>query len=407
VTAPPPVHRVSPSGRRLLVVGAGGNIGSHLVPHLGRMPGLAEIVLVDKGVYEPENLTTQAIEPHDVRRPKAVVQAERLRRINPVLAVRAVTQPVEDVPLGDLRADAVLACLDSRGARLHVNRAVRRLGVPWWIDAGVHAGGLLARVDVYAAGTDEPCMECAWDEGDYAGIDQAYPCAGGPANPPPTGAASSLGALAASLQAIELQRALDAAPNGSGSRQIVVDASSHRALLTALRRNPRCRVADHDPWPITPLGVPLDQIAVADLFAHVEGSAPDGDPGATISVAGRFFVRTLTCQRCRRVEAGLRLESRWHPVERPCRCSGAMVASGFDLTDRLERRSIQPGDAARSLASLGVRCGDVVTVTAGGHAHHLVASDPTRLPAAAMAPTRSAGQGDRPAGTHGGVNRRR
>src|SRR5439155_23871873 len=129
------------------------------------------------------------------------VQARRLRRINPALAVTEIFAAVENVALGLLRGAVLLACLDSRAARRSVNTAVWRLGMPW-IDAGVLADGLLARVNVYLPGPDQPCLECAWEERDYEALEQEYPCAGqGVA--PATNAPSALGALAASLQALE------------------------------------------------------------------------------------------------------------------------------------------------------------------------------------------------------------
>ena len=76
------------------------------------------------------------------------VQADVVRRIRPELVVDEYPQPVEDTPLGCLRADIILACVDSRGARQYVNEVARSLGVSW-IDAGVEAGGGLARVNVY------------------------------------------------------------------------------------------------------------------------------------------------------------------------------------------------------------------------------------------------------------------
>ena len=46
--------------RTLAVVGLG-NIGSHLAPSVARMPEVARVILVDKGVYDRTNLGTQAI----------------------------------------------------------------------------------------------------------------------------------------------------------------------------------------------------------------------------------------------------------------------------------------------------------------------------------------------------------
>ena len=40
----------------VIVVGCGGNIGSHLLTHLARMAIVDRIVLIDKDTYEERNL---------------------------------------------------------------------------------------------------------------------------------------------------------------------------------------------------------------------------------------------------------------------------------------------------------------------------------------------------------------
>lgn len=129
------MNTVQTQRARVTVVGAGGNIGSHLVTHLARMPAVSVVTLIDRDRYEPKNLASQDITIRDVGRPKARVQAERLMRIRPDLRVRAICDTVERVPIGLLRADVVLACLDSLVARQWVNQAAWRLGC-CWIDAG-------------------------------------------------------------------------------------------------------------------------------------------------------------------------------------------------------------------------------------------------------------------------------
>ena len=91
--------------KSITLVGAGGNIGSHLVPHLGRMPGIGRVTLVDRDIYEKRNLISQDILPGDVGSDKALVQAHRLSAINPNLHVIPVVGAVENMPLGSLRAD--------------------------------------------------------------------------------------------------------------------------------------------------------------------------------------------------------------------------------------------------------------------------------------------------------------
>ena len=142
------------SPRRLTVVGAGGAVGSHVVPLLARLPGVGRITLVDPDRYEARNLAGQDITPADVGHAKVEVQAQRLRARLPGAEVIALAERVEDVAPGWLRADVMLACVDSRRARQVVNERALALGMPW-IDAGLGVlpgGSLLARVAVYAPG---------------------------------------------------------------------------------------------------------------------------------------------------------------------------------------------------------------------------------------------------------------
>ncbi len=335
------------TGRSVTVIGAGGNIGSHLAPHLARMPGVARVTLVDRDAYEPKNLAGQDIERGDVNRPKALVQARRVRRINPALGVDAIAAAVEHVPLGRLGADVILACLDSRLARQYVIEAAWRPGAPW-IDAGVRADGLLARVNVYRPGEPEgACLECAWSDADYAAIEQAYPCQPGRATPAPTDAPSALGALAAAIQALECQKLLarDEGAMAAG-RQITLDARWQKHYVTSFRRNPRCRF-DHGTWQIETLPRGGAEFTLGQAVAL----------GGAVGIEGMRFAQRLTCTGCGRTRAGLRLLRPPLPVCPKCR--SAMTATGFDRLERLDGNLPQRA-LARSLASLGLRPGDVL-----------------------------------------------
>ena len=123
-----PARRPRRAGKHLVVLGAGGNIGSHLVPLLARLPGVTRLTLVDCDRYEEKNLQSQAITPSDVGQPKARVQARRARRINPKLEVVPIVDRLENVPLGCLRGDVILACLDSKESRRCANEIAWRLG---------------------------------------------------------------------------------------------------------------------------------------------------------------------------------------------------------------------------------------------------------------------------------------
>src|SRR6185503_20877711 len=72
---------------RVAVVGSGGNIGSHLVELLARMPEVGTLLLIDPDSYSKRNLPSQALLPEDVGRAKVAVQARRLARLRPSLEV--------------------------------------------------------------------------------------------------------------------------------------------------------------------------------------------------------------------------------------------------------------------------------------------------------------------------------
>jgi len=338
-------------GKHVAVIGAGGNIGSHLIPHLARLPRLGGLLLVDRDVYEAGNLSGQDITLADVGKPKAEVQARRARQINPLLRVSVEAADVEGVPRGRLRSDVILSCVDSRRARQATNEGAWRLGVPW-IDAGVLGDQMLARVSGYWPGDESPCLECAWSEQDYAQLEQEYPCNGGPREARPTGAPSSLGALAAALLAIECAKVLE----GDTSRtvfasQVTVDAAWHKLLVTSFRRNSACRF-DHRTWRIERFPMELEEATVADLLRL----------GASVRVEGHRFVRRLTCGNCGEQREALELERAPRRVMRRCpKCGAPSAAMGFDASERLEN-TLAPEWAPLSLGRVGLKAGDIIQI---------------------------------------------
>jgi adenylyltransferase/sulfurtransferase len=346
------------SSGHVVTVGAG-NIGSHFIEHLGRMPGVSRVTLVDPGRYEEKNVIGQRIDRDDVGRAKVDVQAERLRRIDPDLPVAAIPERVEDVPLGRLRGEVIVAGLDNRRSRQVVNEAARRLGVPW-IDAGVDAGGLLARINVYGAREDCTCFECGWDDRDYRGGDQVRPCDPEP-EAPPTNAPASLGALAASLEAIECEKILSGDATTLTGRQVLIDARYHRHYVTSFRRNAECRLADHGPWEIGTVALDPAEPTLAEAVESL--AAPNAREVTSLAVWGQRLVRGLTCPECAARLPLLRVAGGVRPAERVCpNCKEEMLASGFDTIDQLDLTVLSPSDGSMSLGDFGVREGDVLVL---------------------------------------------
>ncbi len=359
----------------VVLVGAG-NIGSHLIAHLGRAAGVAALTLIDPDRYEPRNLAGQAIDRRDVGRPKVTVQARRLGRINPSLRIWALCAAVEDVPLGALRADAIVACLDSRRARMVVNQSAWRLGVPW-IDAGVDGNGGLVRIQTFVPRGDGPCLECAWDAHDYGAVEQRYACDEAVrAVASPTGAPSSLGALAAALQAIELTKLLtgDRATALVG-RDLVVDTTHNKHFVTRFGRNRSCRMPDHEGWHIERILAPPSAISLGDLLALAD-RFPDRADGLVLRVAGQRLVLTIVCRHCGAPTRVFRLERRLRRRPACCAaCRRALSPSGFELFDEAPLTEGLGPMLRAPLSTLGVVENDVVSIVSPSADRHFQIGD--------------------------------
>jgi len=335
-----------PTGTHIVVAGAGGNTGSHLLPHLARMRQVARLTLADPDMYESPNVAVQNIDNNDIGQPKVVAQASKLRRINPNLEIAVLQERIEDVPRGLLSCDLIVSCLDSRAARQHVNEIAWRLNTPW-IDCGVLGSQNLVRVNGYVPSSDAPCIECPWGQDDYEHIEQEYVCGAERGTAYPTMASSALGALAASLMALEITKLLsgDLAQSVT-ARQVLLDAQNHTMRVTLGRRNRECRF-DHSAWMIEPWECDLDAATVGTALSNF----------GSLRVDGHSFVSELACPGCGHRERSLRLN---RPLARCIACNRRMVSVSFGSMDQLGFESA--GDfCSRTLAQIGLRDGDIVS----------------------------------------------
>ena len=339
----------------IVVAGAGGNTGSHLLPHLARLPRVTRLTLVDPDIYTAEDLRAQNVESPGVGLPKVVAQASRVRQINPSLDVTAIRGLIEDVPRGLLQCDLMVSAVDNRAARQRMNELAFRLKTPL-VDCGVLGSQNLARVNAYIPGQDAaPCLECLWGQDDYAQIEQEYLC-GVVGSAYPTMASSALGALAASLTALEIAKLLcgDLA-DSVASRQVLVDAQHHVMRVSDVRRNPACRF-DHRCWVIEPWNCRAGTTTVGAALNAIGG----------IAVEGHRFVQELVCPDCGLQMKTLRLN---RPLMRCPECGRRMVSTGFSSLDRLDP-SLAEGHRSLTLAQIGLCAGDIVS---NGVRHYRIA----------------------------------
>lgn len=146
----------------VLVVGAGA-LGNEIVKNLALL-GVGAIDIVDMDNVERSNLARCVFfrEDHEGR-PKAVVVAEASRMLNPDVVATPHLRSISTVGLGWIASfDLVIAGLDNREARLWVNQACRKLGIPW-IDGAIEGLQGLARVFL----GEGACYECTLGETDW------------------------------------------------------------------------------------------------------------------------------------------------------------------------------------------------------------------------------------------------
>ncbi len=343
------------------VVGLG-NIGSQLVALLARSGSFGSLTLVDPDVYDEGNRWTQNIRPAHVGMEKAEAQAIIAHTINPGMRVTPICAAVEDVPLGQLRADVIFSAPDTRRARQHVNRIAWRLGVGAWIDAGIDPSAHFVRVSLYAPRESEPCLECAWGPDDYAVAGDHFPCAEAVTEAAPrTNGPPALGALAAARAVLLCDQHLTEGPGHAGM-QLTLAVREHRLAVTRFRRNPACRF-DHGALPAGPPGtVPLT-MTLGEFDTWI-AATEQGGPWH-LSVDGCSFGTRVFCAGCGRTRDGLRLVRPSSGVALRCDCGARLGAAPLDTVSRIGRADLTRQPLALSLGDLGLQAADIITIASG------------------------------------------
>lgn len=158
----------------VMVVGAGA-IGNELIKNLSLL-GIGKLLIVDMDEIEHTNLTRSVLyRQQDVGRYKAEVAAERAMEMNPDVRAKAIVgNVIDDIGLGLFRRmNVVMAGLDNREARLGINQACYKVGVPW-VDGAIEVLNGFARVFIPGTGA---CYECTMTETDWMLINKRKSCA--------------------------------------------------------------------------------------------------------------------------------------------------------------------------------------------------------------------------------------
>jgi len=142
---------------KVAIVGAGG-LGTVSSLYLA-LAGVGCLRLIDQDTVEMQNLHRQILYTvDDLQYPKVEAAAKRLRKLNPLLQVEAISENVHAANVEKLLAgvDLVVDGLDNMLTRYLVNRACVKMQLPYVFGAAI---GMEGNLSVFAT-PETPCLEC-------------------------------------------------------------------------------------------------------------------------------------------------------------------------------------------------------------------------------------------------------
>ncbi|UCG89410.1 MAG: molybdopterin-synthase adenylyltransferase MoeB [Gemmatimonadota bacterium] len=233
--------QVGPTGQRrikaarVLLVGAGG-LGSPAAMYLAAA-GVGTLGLVDFDVVDLSNLQRQIIHgTGDVGRPKLESAAERLRDVNPFVAVEEFATRLDSSNATEIISgfDIVVDGSDNFPTRYLVNDACVLTGKPYVYGSVYRFEG---QASVFAA-TDGPCYRCLFREPPPPHLVPS--CSEG-------GVVGVLPGIVGSIQALEAIKLILEEGETLVGRLALIDALKLRFRELKLRRDPECSVCGEHP----------------------------------------------------------------------------------------------------------------------------------------------------------------
>ena len=150
---------------RVVIIGCGalGSVSANLLVRAG----VGEVLIVDRDFVELDNLQRQVLyDESDVGMPKAVVAAEKLRRVNSDIEIQHHVADVdyrniESLLMHPRKANAMVDGTDNFEIRFLINDAALKFGIPW-----VYGGCLGAAGQAMVVLPEETgCLKCLMPEG--------------------------------------------------------------------------------------------------------------------------------------------------------------------------------------------------------------------------------------------------
>jgi len=208
----------------IFIAGAGG-LGSPIAIYLA-VAGIGTLTIVDSDVVDLTNLNRQILHfDRDIGKKKTVSAEEKLREINPDIAVRAIDAHLGEANAGRLvgRADGIVDAMDNYPARYLLNRVALEKEIPLFHGA---IRGLYGQATTIIPG-ETPCLSCIFPK------------------PPPEEVFPVVGmtpGLIAMVQATEVLKFLLGTGNLLANRLFLWDGMQAQASEICVERNPCCTV---------------------------------------------------------------------------------------------------------------------------------------------------------------------
>lgn len=241
---------------RVLIVGAGG-LGSPASMYLAAA-GVGTLSVVDRDNVELSNLHRQLLYgTPDVGRRKTEVTAERLRAINPLVAVhihetRLTAQNAAALVAGH---DIVIDATDNFPTRYAINEACVRSRVPFIYGSVARFEG---QISIFAA-PDGPCYRCLFPEPPAPGT--VPTCA-------EEGVLGVVPGILGLLQATEAIKWIAGIGTPLVGRMLLLDLLEHETRTIHLARRVDCPTCGAEA--VKPLAIHPADLAPADDFADIE-----------------------------------------------------------------------------------------------------------------------------------------
>jgi molybdopterin/thiamine biosynthesis adenylyltransferase len=281
---------------RVLVIGAGA-LGNEVLKNLALL-GVGNVFIVDLDIIEGSNLSRSILfRERDEGLPKAQAAAKATEDIYAGTKTHWFCgDVVNDLGLGVYRwADVVIAGLDNREARLHVNRSCWKVNRPW-VDGATEVLQGVVRVFIPP---DSACYECTMTAADWQLLNERRGCAGMKAESLPQERVATTPTTASIVAALECQEALKllhGLPSLSGEG-VVFNGIANDFYSVRYNRDEECN--SHETFAeVVSLARRSDELTGRELLDEARARL---GLGAVIEF-GRDILISIECLRCGRFE---------------------------------------------------------------------------------------------------------